>query len=816
MKTIIRVAKTELKLLFFSPIAWFLLIVFLIQCGVTYFNAMSGFVRLQDMGDFGTRFLDTLTSRVFLGRSGLFGSVMQNLFLYIPLLTMSLISREVGSGTIKLLYSSPVSIYEIVLGKYLAMVVYSLLLVAVIGIFVVCGVFNIVHAETPMLLSSLLGFFLLLCAYAAIGIFMSSLTTYQVVAAICTFVMIGILSYIGLLWQRVAFVRELTYFLSINGRTMKMLSGLITTKDLAYFLVIVYIFLGLTIYKLKAGTESKTTMVKAIRYTAVIASGLMIGYIASIPALTGYFDVTFNKNRTITPRVQKILADLGDASLEVTAYANLLDQNGFMGNPEYYNDNEAHWELYRRFKTNIHLKTVAYYDSAYGNSVIFNGREGQTLKELAEQSAKMNDMKLSYYMTPEQIHKIIDLRPESNRYVMQLEWKGKKTFLRVFNDQMVWPGETEVAAALKRLQDAKVPVIGFLTGDLERDIDKMGDRDYKGLANLNSFRNSLVNQGFDVQTISLEKDEIPASFAALVLADPRIELTPAAVSKIQQYISNGGNMFIAGEPGRQQLLNPLLAQIGIRLEGTVLQEDPDDSPEKILCTATPFSVDLYKPMEKMIADSMLLRMQGATAVNYEQASGFTVHPLQLSDARKSWKRVKPVDPEMLINGAAGPVSMGGDVVAVVEEGNGSSHARSSAGNKAGEPSSRPGADRAAAGTVHFSPEDGDQKGPIVTVVSMARKVNGKEQRIVVAGDADFLDNKELLSPGRSNFLFSTSIFSWLSNNEFPIDTSRPDAKDKRVTINSDQLEMLRIALIWILPALIFAFAAILLIRRKRK
>lgn len=812
MKTIIRVAKTELKLLFFSPIAWFLLIVFLIQCGVTYFNAISGFVRLQDMGEFGTRFLDTLTARVFLGRNGLFGSVMQNLFLYIPLLTMSLISREVGSGTIKLLYSSPVSIYEIVLGKYLAMVVYSLLLVAVIGIFVVCGVFNIVHAETPMLLSSLLGFFLLLCAYAAIGIFMSSLTTYQVVAAICTFVMIGILSYIGLLWQRVAFVRELTYFLSINGRTIKMLSGLITTKDLAYFLVIVYIFLGLTIYKLKAGTESKTPMVKFGRYAAVIASGLMIGYITSIPALTGYFDVTFNKNRTITPRVQKILADLGDAPLEVTAYANLLDQNGFMGNPEYYNDNEARWELYRRFKTNIHLKTIAYYDSAYGNSVMFNGREGQTLKEVAEQSAKMVDMKLSYYMPPEQIRKIIDLRPESNRYVMQLEWKGKKTFLRVFNDQMVWPGETEVAAALKRLQDAKVPVIGFLTGDLERDIEKMGDRDYKGLANLNSFRNSLVNQGFDVQTISLEKDEIPGNFAALVLADPRIELTPAAVSKIQQYINNGGNMFIAGEPGRQQLLNPLLAQIGVRLDGTILQEDPDDSPEKILCTATPYSVDLYKPMEKMIADSMLLRMQGATAVNYDQASGFTVHPLQLTDAKKSWKRVKPVDPEMLISGSAGPVSSGGAVVAVVEEGRGVPHARSAAGDQP----SQPGAGRAAAGTVHFSPEDGDQKGPIATVVSMSRKINGKEQRIVVAGDADFLDNKEVMSPGRSNFLFSTAIFSWLSNNEFPIDTSRPDAKDKRLMINSDQLEMLRLVLIWILPALIFAFAAILLIRRKRK
>jgi ABC-2 type transport system permease protein len=799
MRTIIKIAKTELKLLFYSPIAWFLLAVFMIQCGVIYFGSISGYARLQEMGGFGLNFMDTLTSRVFLGKGGLFGSVAQNLYLYIPLLTMSLISREIGSGTIKLLYSSPISVYEIVLGKYLAMVIYSLLLVAVVGIFVVLGIFNIVHAETGMLLSALLGFFLLLCTYAAIGLFMSCLTTYQVVAAICTFVMIGVLSYIGMLWQRVAFVRELTYFLSINGRTVKMLTGLITTKDLIYFVVIVYIFLGLSILKLKAGMESKPMAVKVGRYVAVIASALLVGYITSIPALTGYFDVTFNKNRTITPRVQQILADLGDAPLEVTAYANLLDQYNYLGNPEFYNENESRWEIYRRFKTNINLHTVAYYDSAYANEFLFNGKEGQTLKQLADQNAKMNDMKLSYYLTPEQIRKKIDLKPESNRYVMQLEWKGKKTFLRIYNDQMMWPGETEVAAALMRLQGAKIPVIGFVTGDLERDINKLGDRDYKGLTNLNTFRNSLVNQGFDVQTVSLEKDEIPAGIEALVLADPRLELTPGSMAKIRQYIHNGGNMLIAGEPGRQQFLNPLLSQIGVQLDGTILQEDKQESPDKILALPTSFAAGMYKPMKEIVEDSLLLQMPGVTAVSYKEDSGFTIHPLMVSDPVKSWKRVKPVDVEMMISGAAGPepATTGGGAVQVVVS------------------QSRP-VDRTQAGVVRFDPKEGDVKGPITTAVSLSRKVNGKEQRIIVAGDADFLNNREVTRPGRSNFQFSTAIFSWLSNGVFPIDTSRPKATDKRVTVTMDQVELLRIIFIWIIPALILIFASILLIRRKRK
>src|SRR4051812_11091563 len=362
MKTIIRVAKTELKTLFYSPIAWFLMIVFLIQCGIVYLSNLQTIARMQDLSSiYSFRGTQSLTNMVFLSQRGLFGTVMQNLYLFVPLLTMSLISRETSSGTIKLLYSSPVKVREIVFGKYLSMLVYNVVLVAIVGIFVVSGFYHIQHPEVGMLMTSLLGFYLLLCAYAAIGLFMSSLTTYQVVAAICTFVMIGILSYIGTLWQDIAFVRELTYFLSMNGRTGKLLTGLITTKDLIYFGVIVYIFLGLSIYKLRAGMESKPAVVKAGRYVAIVASALLIGYVSSIPSLIGYYDATDNKTRTITPQVQKVLADLGNEPLEVTAYNNLLGSYWYLGNAESYNTNLARWEPYIRFKNNIQLRTVCYY-----------------------------------------------------------------------------------------------------------------------------------------------------------------------------------------------------------------------------------------------------------------------------------------------------------------------------------------------------------------------------------------------------------------------------------------------------------------------
>ena len=101
------------------------------------------------------------------------------MFLYIPLLTMGLMSREFGSGSIRLLYSSPVTNVQIILGKFLSMMIYGLVLVGIMLIFTLFGAFTIKDFDLPLVLTGLLGVYLLICAYAAVGLFMSSLTSYQ-------------------------------------------------------------------------------------------------------------------------------------------------------------------------------------------------------------------------------------------------------------------------------------------------------------------------------------------------------------------------------------------------------------------------------------------------------------------------------------------------------------------------------------------------------------------------------------------------------------------------------------------------------------
>lgn len=785
MKTIFRVARTELRTLFYSPIAWFLMIVFFIQCGLAYLKLIKGIARTQELGGIEINFLDNLTMGIFTGMSGVFSSVMGTLYLYIPLLTMSLISRETGSGTIKLLYSSPIKIREIVLGKYLAMVMYSLVLIAILGVFVVSGLFHIQHPETGMLMMALLGFFLLLCAYSAIGLFMSTLTTYQIVAAIASFIMIGILSYIGNLWQRIEFVRELTYFLSISGRTQKMMAGLLTTKDVVYFIVIVFLFLGFSVYRMKGSMESKPWTVKGLRYALVLGIVLLVGYVTSIPGLIGYYDATHNKLNTLSPLTQQVVKDLGDDPLEVTAYANLVDRHYFLGDPDSYNKMLARWDPYLRFKSNIKVKTISYYDSAFASPYIYQIYPGKTLKEIADQHAKKYDMKLSDYLTPEQIRATINLRPQFNRYVMQLKWRGREAWLRVFDDSQTWPSETELSIVLKRLQGAKLPKVGFVTGNLERDINKLNERDYAMLTNSPFFRYSMVNQGFDVQTVSLEAGPVPAEISALVLADPKLDLPPASRASLSEYINRGGNLLIAGEPGRQAQMNALLNDLGVRLtDGTVIQESEDETPLLLSQQISPFAGTFYRPLGGAAKDSLPVTMPGAAGIAWTDSSSFDIHPLLQSLPKVSWNRRNAFDSETMVSALVKPRD--------------TLH------------------DKMPPGLVTFAAADGDIMGPVTTAIGMTRKINNKEQRIIVTGDADFMNNKEVNRFGTANFVFCTGSFRWLTGGEYPIDASRPTAKDKRINVKLSQAEVLRIVYIWIVPGLLLAFGTVLLIRRKRK
>ena len=110
-KMIRNIARTELQMLFYSPIAWLILVVFTIQAGVLFSDLFARMVSSQAMG------YSVSGSSLYIFSNNWNGTLtlIQNyLYYYIPLLTMSLVSRELSSGSIKLLYSSPVTNVQII------------------------------------------------------------------------------------------------------------------------------------------------------------------------------------------------------------------------------------------------------------------------------------------------------------------------------------------------------------------------------------------------------------------------------------------------------------------------------------------------------------------------------------------------------------------------------------------------------------------------------------------------------------------------------------------------------------------------------
>lgn len=87
---------------------------------------------------------------------------------------------------------------------------------------------------------------------------MSSITSYQVVAAMGTLAVLEALNYVGEVGQDYAFVRDVTYWLSISGRADEFINGLICSEDLLYFLLIIALFLTLSVLKLRAGRRKES------------------------------------------------------------------------------------------------------------------------------------------------------------------------------------------------------------------------------------------------------------------------------------------------------------------------------------------------------------------------------------------------------------------------------------------------------------------------------------------------------------------------------------------------------------------------------
>lgn len=766
---ILNIAKTELKMIFSTPVAWIMLLVFTVLCGLFFTEVFQMYAEAQEGGSH----LSFITNGIFSSDSnGLFPTVQFYLFLFIPLVSMGMISRDLSSGSIKILYSSPVTDAQIVLGKFTAMIGYGLAMMAVVMLFVIFGAVAIVNVDMPLILTGLLGLFLLICAYSAIGIFMSSLTSYQVVAALATFALLGGLSMMGNIAQDVIWLRDITWWLSISGRCETFIAGLLCSEDIIYFITITALFLVLAIMRISNKRRSRSRRTRFIGYSAVIAVTVLISLLSSRPKLMWFYDATATKSNTITKPSQEVM-DKIDGKMTMTTYINILDENSFyLGLPSRFNYDKEYFKQYTRFKPDLKLK-YEYYWADSGNKTVRRRFPNLTDEERAQVLSDVYELNFKMFQTLEEVSQKAELGGEGYGLVREIKHEdGRKTFLRIYDDSKRMPEEKEITAAFKRIAEGPVTV-GFLTGHSERNIYSQGDKEYLLCTSQKTQRHSLINNGFDIEEVNLnEGKSVPDHIDILVIADPRESFSEAEVAEIAKYIESGRNLIIAADAGSQDNANQIAELVGgLFVNGrlAVPQGENDLQQDLVLARVTANAVKTHPQMSAFRSHGNRITMPGAVQVAGFRTKGFAPLTILASEAQ-GWNEIHTTD---FVNTVAELDSL-----------------------------------------------KGEKRGAKSVGIQMTRTVGDKNQKILLLGDADCFSNAEMMRQRygvtSANFPFLYQTFKWLCDDRYPIDTPRAHGKDNSLRIGFQAIPFLKWGFLGVLPLVMLLAMILIIIRRKSR
>jgi gliding motility-associated transport system permease protein len=243
--------KKELRLYFTSPVAWVLLTIFLLIAGYFFYAIFAFYTTASMQAAMNPQMARDLNVSDSVLRP-LFSNLAVILLLLMPLLTMRLFAEERRSGTIELLLTFPVRDGAVLLGKYLA--AFTLYALMIAGTLLYPA---IVRYFTPLewgpLVSGYAGLLLMGAMFLAVGLFGSSLTENQIVAAIITFGILLMFWIVG--WSADAAggsLGKVLQHLSILEHNDSFSKGVFDTKDVIYYVDFTILALFLSLRSLEA------------------------------------------------------------------------------------------------------------------------------------------------------------------------------------------------------------------------------------------------------------------------------------------------------------------------------------------------------------------------------------------------------------------------------------------------------------------------------------------------------------------------------------------------------------------------------------
>lgn len=238
--------RRELKSYLTSPAVYVCVAMFFFLSGLIFYGILTDFSRASGDAEYRRELnLEQVNFTVLVVKQ-LFFAINFLLIFIVPIFTMRLLAEEKKTGTFELLKSLPFTDWNIVTAKFLS--AYTL----VAGMLIASGYYILVMMrfgapELPVVGVALLGGLLAAAAYTAIGVFASALTENQIVAAIVAFVaLLGFFLIGEVVPPSSGGWGKLLELLSMRYHTDQFARGLIRLEDVAYFLLLVLVFLFLT------------------------------------------------------------------------------------------------------------------------------------------------------------------------------------------------------------------------------------------------------------------------------------------------------------------------------------------------------------------------------------------------------------------------------------------------------------------------------------------------------------------------------------------------------------------------------------------
>ena len=247
MRNVLAIAGKDIRSHFVSPIAYVVMTGFLLLGGWFFFNLLARFNFLLQL--YSSMQNPETVERINLNEfviAPLLHNLSVVLVILVPVITMRAFAEEKKSGTYELLMTSPLSVTEIVLGKFLGAFVFVAAMLLLTCIYPII-LFVYGNPEIGVILGGFFGLLLLATAFLSVGLLTSSLTENQIIAAVSC--LVGLLLLYVIAWPADTagkVMGAVLRYLSLTEHFAEMVKGVIDSKDVVYFLSVIVLALFLT------------------------------------------------------------------------------------------------------------------------------------------------------------------------------------------------------------------------------------------------------------------------------------------------------------------------------------------------------------------------------------------------------------------------------------------------------------------------------------------------------------------------------------------------------------------------------------------